>query len=130
MKYSASQEFDIFKSNVSHQLKQAGSDLEFMKIILQEHRIEHHWNDRQFDRALYYYSMIQYFCRKHHWDDHDLFPELKIAKLPVMLVPTGAYLRDLLNKDNEYSCCKRMEKNAIPEFVAHNIAEGELYDAA
>lgn len=130
MEYSSSKEFDIFKSDVCHQLKRSGSDLAFMKIILQEHRIEENWNSSKIERALYYYSMIQYFCRKHDVNGSDLFPELKKVKLPVMLVPTGAYLTDRLNKDEQFTCCKKMVENAIPEFAAHNIAEGDLYDVA
>ena len=101
-----------------------------MKIILQEHRIEHNWNNQQIERALYYYSMIQYFCRKHDWDDQAIFPELKDVKLPVMLVPSSSLMIDHLNKDDNFTCCQKSVENAIPEFVAHNIAVGELYDVA
>ena len=128
MEFKASMDFDLFKSNVCHELKSTGSDLEFAKIILREHRIEDCWNNKKYDEALYYYSMIRYFCRIHAWKGIVLFPELQTAKLYYTVVPCGAWLTDRLAKDKSYTSCKECVKNAIPEFIDHNIAEGDIRD--
>ncbi len=127
LKVCCSKEFDWFKSETCHELKRLG-DAKFVYSVLQEKRIPDCWKQRKYLEALYYYSMIKYLLRIHHVQAEMPYPGLAHIKLHSVCVPSGATIWD--NDDPDMKMCHWCIDHAIPEFMEHNIAEGDIRDVA
>ncbi|MDX8419700.1 MAG: hypothetical protein SOI44_05795 [Lactimicrobium sp.] len=127
LKVCCSKEFDWFKSETCHELKRLG-DADFIYAVLHENRIPNCWKEGKCFESLYYYSMVKYLFRIHHLSYEMPYKDLEHIKLKSVCVPSGAVMWDA--HDPAMKMCHRCIDQAIPEFMEHNIAEGDIRDVA
>lgn len=116
------QDFEIFKSEVAHSIK-SKSQIGFLLEVLQSDIIERYWTENHRIQALYLLSMVDYLSRINHVPLCTKYDELRKARIEPMIVPlSGKLISAVLGKDAyDYSDC-------IPEFLAHGIIEGDIFN--
>lgn len=115
-------EFELFKSNVCQMIKNKDSQIVINEI--RRNLIDEYFDDEEYDKALYLVAMIEYLCRR---DSLKKIPEIdkyKGIKLSKLVYPAGVELVTRLLKNDDYK--KKALNNAEPEFLKHNIVEGEI----
>ncbi len=115
--------FDLFKSNVYHDWKSLG-DKEFLKKHLSRDTVTSYVTSNKPKEALYLLSLVDHLCIRLHVPVPKEYEELRQMKLSKLQVGQGIYL---LLKTRIKTISSLIEE-AIPEFLAHNILEGELED--
>lgn len=128
--FVCSRDFDMFKSNVCHELKRFRDDELFIATIFKEDRISQCWNNEKYLEALYYYSLIDYLRRVNNLNFNMPYEKLKDVKLKKVVLPTEVIMVDDLDKNYDYPTCKACIKDSLPEFIKHNIAECEVRNVA
>lgn len=108
-------DFQTFRNELHHELKEKG-DLETVVNILEDRRIDYYLAQNQYLFSLYLLSLIDYILKRDGYAVPSEYHELRLKKLS-----EPYYVGDHLFW-KEYNDC-------IPEFVQHNIYEGDLYDA-
>ena len=115
--------FDLFKSNVCHEL----SDLDykaFLKKHLSNNTVEKYYKENKVLESLYLLSMIDYLCQSHNIPLVKQYNYLRECKLDKLYVPKSIYLL-LKSKSAKIS---ELYNNSINEFINHNIMEANIYD--
>ena len=110
--------FEIFKSNMCHQLKSLG-DFEFMKELLTTSIVEDYWNNQQILEALYLVCMFDTLCEKYHMKTHKKFSAVRSHKITPPVYPLDVRM----GLDSKEGC----EKVALPIFKEHGIMEVDIY---
>ena len=119
--------FTTFKSNVCHYVKDMG-DIEFLINVISSDKIYEYFNKKWYPEALYLLGMVDYLCRENGLPLLEDYDELRKAKLDEMVFPIGILLLcDMKNSDEPK---ERSLKEAIPEFLRHNIIESEIRNVA
>ena len=115
--------FDLFKSNVCHEL----SDLDykaFLKKHLSNNTVEKYYKENKVLESLYLLSMIDYLCQSHNIPLVKQYNYLREYKLDKLYVPKSIYL--LLKSRN--AKISELYNNAIKVFLEHNILESNVFD--
>lgn len=124
-KLYCSVEFDLFRSNVCHDLKRHG-ELGFILKILEERLIDNHWNNKEYFEAFYLLAMLDYLSKRNSVELCQNYNRIRIMKLPYMIYPTSVVTHaKVLNIPINKLC-----KDAISEFLKYNIMEGDVFDVA
>ena len=115
--------FDLFKSNVCHEL----SDLDykmFLKKHLSNNSVEKYHKENKILESLYLLSMIDYLCLSHNIPLVKQYNDLREYKLDKLYVPKSIYLL-LKSKNTKLS---ELYNNSIKVFLEHNILESNILD--
>ena len=115
--------FDLFKSNVCHELL----DLDyktFLKKHLSKNTVEKYYKENKVLESLYLLSMIDYLCLSHNIPLVKQYNNLREYKLDKLYVPKSIYL--LLKSKN--AKISELYNNSINEFINHNIMEANIHD--
>ena len=116
-------QFETFKSNICHAVKDLG-DLEFIKSMLESGRIRVLFEREWYPECLYLLAMVDYLSRENDLPLCSEYEELRRMKLQRTLFPAGILtLCATLNGDEPKL---RSLREAIPEFLRHNIVEAEV----
>jgi transcriptional regulator with XRE-family HTH domain len=119
--------FEIFKSNICHRVKDMG-DIDFLMDVIKSDRILSYMDMRWYREALYLLAMVDYLCRENSLPLHEDYAELRYMRLSDTLYPAGILiLCDALKSDEPK---EESLRNAIPEFLRHNIVENEVRSVA
>lgn len=113
-------EFELFRSNMSHRLKELG-DYEFAKELLTTSIVEEYWNNKQILEALYLVCMFDTICEKYHMKTHAKFSEVRSHRITPPVYP----LEVCMGLDSKEGC----EKASLPIFKEHGIMEVDIYSA-
>lgn len=119
-------DYDIFRSNICHELKEKGNN-KFILEIIENNRIRELYDKKWYPESLYILAMIDYLCRIENLPlakDYDDIRELKLDK-PVF--PGSVIVMYNTLKDEKIK--QEAIDNSIPEFISHNIVEGNIFDA-
>jgi len=119
--------FEVFKSNICHSVKDLG-DIDFIMDVIKTDRILNYLDMRWYREALYLLAMVDYLCRENSLPLHEDYAGLRCLKLSDVIYPSGILILCAALKSNE-----PMEKSlreAIPEFLRHNIVESEVRNVA
>jgi len=117
--------FDVFKSNVCHQVKDMG-DISFLIDTLESDRIRRYFNKGWYPESLYLLAMVDYLSRENNLPICQEYNDLRSKRLAEPLFPLGVVMASAVTKNDrwkENSLCY-----AIPEFLRFNIVEGEIRD--
>ena len=123
--FTFNEEFDLFKSNLCHELKERG-EKEFLKKYLSNNDVIKYFEQNRYPESLYLLSMIDYLCQKFNLPLPLNYQHIRIMKLKKIYVSKSIYLL-LQNKQVKVS---DLYKESIPVFLKHNIVEADLYDIA
>jgi hypothetical protein len=117
------QPFEAFKSNVCHFVKSMG-DKEFIKEVIKTDVIvkclEKEWNLE----ALYMLAMVDYLCRENGIPLYGEYEIIRHVKMEEIIYPGGVIILSAAMNSEEPK--ERSLREAIPEFLRHNIVEAEV----
>ncbi len=116
-------DFELFKSNVCHRVKEMG-DLDFIMDLLVNDTIWEYYRKNRYPESMYLLGMLDYLSRVNDVPQCTDYDELRKFKFEKPIYPAGVLIKaDILNNrdiiDEAY-------KDAIPEFRAFNIIEGDI----
>ena len=115
--------FDIFKSNVCHQVKDLG-DIPFIIQLLQSNQIRELYEKKWYPEALYLLAMLDYISRENNVPICKNYNDLRSCRLQKMIYPSSvAILCKAMNSDKPK---KEIIRTAIPEFLRFNIVESDV----
>ena len=116
--------FDLFKSNVSHELVEL-SDINFLKKHLSNNTVFRYFKNNKLVEAVYLLSTIDYICTNHNLPLAKEYDEVRKLKMKKLYVSKSVYYL-LKSKKEKIS---DLYKESIPSFLEHNILEANLYDS-
>jgi len=115
--------FEWFKSQTCHLVKDMG-DLNFIISTLENDKITEFWKKGWYAECLYLLGMIDYLSRENNLPLCDKYVEMRHAKLSKPIYPAGVLALSAVYKNETPN--KESLKEAIPEFLRHNIIESEV----
>lgn len=115
--------FETFKSNVCHSVKDHG-DLDFLIETLETGKIRALYEKEWYAESLYLLAMTDYLSRENGFPLCAEYDDLRHAKLQKTIFPAGVLAMCAALKSDE----PKLEslREAIPEFLRHNIVEAEV----
>ena len=119
--------FEVFKSNVCHEVKDMGQ-IDFMKKLLINNDIQKYFDKGWQLEALYLLGMLDYLSRINDIPLCSNYNSLRKYKFAETIYPTGVLLISEVTKNSNYK--KQALEKAIPEFLRFNIVESEIENVA
>ena len=116
-------DFELFKSNTCHRLKQLG-DIEFVIELLEEDYIRKYYRKKWFPESLYLLAMLDYISRENNIPLCTKYDDMRTMKLKSVLFPASVLVAARVTKNDELK--HRSINEAIPEFMRFNIVESEV----
>ena len=120
-------DFEWFKSNERHRLKEMG-DFEYIIEAVKEDYIVKCWEKKWYLEALYLLGMLDYLCRINGIPVFKRYDSIRGSKMNHVVYPIDIILSDRLSKCSGDK--KKSIELSIPEFIRHNIVEVEVRDIA
>lgn len=117
--------FELFKSNVCHQVKNLG-DIAFLEKMLVEDHVSLYYKKQWHPECLYLLAMIDYLSRINNVPLYSKYEYLRKAKLEDPIYPSGILAICSVEKSDRMK--QKALKDSIPEFTRHNIIETEIRD--
>ena len=115
--------FETFKSNVCHSVKDMG-DLDFLIDTLETGRIRALYAREWYAESLYLLAMVDYLSRVNGFPLCSEYDDIRRAKLRRTIYPAGILAMCAAFKSDEPK--SKSLREAIPEFLRHNIVEAEV----
>lgn len=115
--------FDLFKSNVCHQVKEQG-DIDFIIHALEDDRIRSYFERGWYFESLYLLAMLDYLSRLNHVPLCTRYDDLRHSKLSEVVYPSSVLVAAAVAKSDRVK--KQSISDAIPEFMRFNIVENEV----
>lgn len=115
--------FELYKSNVCHQLKELG-DIDFIIETLQTDNISKYYKKRWYAECFYLLAMLDYICRENNVPTVSEYNHLRAKKLTKPLFPSSILTACMVSKSSQPKTEALMY--AIPEFKRFNIIENEV----
>lgn len=115
--------FDLFKSNVCHELNRL-KPIEFLKKHVSENSVETYFKQNKRLEALYMLSMIDHLCEENNLPLIKEYDAVRSYKLNKLCVPKSVYL---LLKSNTVKISDLFNES-INTFASHNIMEAHIND--
>lgn len=117
--------FELFKSNVCHQLKLLG-DVQFLIQELEADNIRSYYGRGWYPESLYLLAMVDYLSRINGIPLCNKYDDLRHAKLEKTIYPSSITAMAAASGDDQIR--KEASTAAIPEFMRFNIVESEVRD--
>ena len=115
--------FEWYKSQTCHLVKSMG-ELDFIINMLKNDKITELWNKKWYAECLYLLGMVDYLSRENDLPLCDRYDNMRSVKLPKVIYPADILAMSAVFDSDE----PKLEslKEAIPEFLRHNIVESEV----
>lgn len=120
---SDSGDFEIYKSNICHLVKDKG-DIDFIIDILKENQIRTYWERKWYRESFYLLAMVDYLSRENDLPLCNDYEDIRNCTLSEPLYPRDVILAAKL--DASLDVKEQCLKEAIPEFMRFNIIESEI----
>ena len=121
--YVVRPDFELFKSNVCHQLREKG-DIDFMIDLIEGGLIIEYYERNWYPEALYLLAMLDYVSRENDIPICRDYDEIRNCRLSRPAYPASVIAMCAAAKNDAPK--EAAKQNAIPEFLRHNIIEGEV----
>jgi len=115
--------FETFKSNVCHAVKDMG-DMDFLINTLETGKIRELYDREWYAESLYLLAMVDYLSRLNGFPPCAEYEDIRRAKLQKVVFPAGVLAICAAYKSDEPK--SESLREAIPEFLRHNIVEAEV----
>ena len=115
--------FETFKSNVCHAVKDMG-DLDFLINTLETGIIREYFEREWYAESLYLLAMADYLSRENDFPLCSEYNDIRHARLHRTVFPAGILAMCAAYKSDDPKSVSLRE--AIPEFLRHNIVEAEV----
>lgn len=116
-------DFELFKSNVCHRLKELG-DAEFIIEVLEKDEIRKYYEKSCYIESLYLLAMLDYISRENNVPICSKYDEMRKMKLKNTVFPAGVLTIAAVTKNEKIK--EQAIKDSIPEFIKFNIVESEV----
>jgi transcriptional regulator with XRE-family HTH domain len=116
-------DFEIFKSNTCHRLKELG-DIDFLIDLLEEDHIRKYYAKKWYPESLYLLAMLDYVSRENDIPICTQYDDMRQLKLKRVLYPSSVLMAAKVSRNEEVKA--RSIREAIPEFMRFNIVESEV----
>ena len=116
-------DFELFKSNTCHRLKELG-DIGFVVELLEQDIIRKYCKKKWYPECLYLLAMLDYISRENNIPICAQYDDLRSLKLKKILFPASVLMADRVAGSGELR--RRSLREAIPEFMRFNIVESEV----
>ena len=116
-------DFELFKSNVCHKLKECG-DVEYMIEILEGDEIGIYYRRKWYPEAFYLLGLLDYLSRVNAIPVCTDYNAMRMQKLDKVIYPQSVRMMAAIKNSKEP--LRQARKEAIPEFLNYNIVEGEV----
>lgn len=116
--------FDIFRSNICHQVKIKG-DIDFLIEELEKNRIRRYYDSGWYPESLYLLAMVDYLSRENGISLSNEYDDLRRCCLEEPVYPSSLLVASHLQGEE---VLEKARDNAIPEFKRFNIIENEVRD--
>ena len=116
-------DFDLFKSQMCHRLKEM-DDIEFMIDLLESNKIRDYSEKKWWPECVYLLAMLDYLSRINDFPLVKEYDDLRKCKLKKTIYPASVVVLDVLIKDRDIKAEALQE--SIPEFRRFNIVEREI----
>lgn len=120
-------DFEAFKSNIRHNLKELGFK-QFIISTLKSDDITKYMTKKWYPEALYLLAMLDYVSRINKIPLCTKYDSYRHAKLDKIIYPASVISQAQIMKNN--SLYEKYKAEAIPEFLQFNIVENEVFDIA
>lgn len=118
-------DFELFKSEVCHQLKELG-DTEFIISLLESDAIRKYYDKQWYPEALYLLAILDYVSKVNDVALCTDYDDLRNKKLQEHIYPSSIIAQALVTGDETIKI-KAIEES-IPEFIRFNIVEKDVRD--
>jgi transcriptional regulator with XRE-family HTH domain len=115
--------FEWYKSQICHLVKSMG-DLDFIIDTLESDKITGLWNKKWYAECIYLLGMLDYLSRENDLPFCDRYDHLRSIKFQKVIYPAGILAMSAVFDSDELK--QECLKEAIPEFLRHNIVESEV----
>jgi len=115
--------FETFKSNICHAVKDMG-DVDFLINTLEAGKIRELYERGWYAESLYLLAMTDYLSREIGFPLCAEYNDIRRAKLQRLVFPAGVLAICAAYKSDEPK--SESLREAIPEFLRHNIVEAEV----
>ena len=115
--------FELFKSNVSHSLKELG-DIDFLIKTIESDEITVYYQRGWYPECLYLLAMVDYISRINEIPLCNAYEKYRSMKLNKKLYPMGIVAACAVSDDENLKA--QAELNAVPEFLRFNIIESDV----
>lgn len=119
--------YDQFRSDVAHVLKHVG-DRQFVDLLRQHDWIKCCLIEKKYVYSLYLLSLYDFLQNKVGQPLDKKYEKLRSVKLHEPLYPADSYMLESVNSSYAEKLKHYQIQNAYPEFLIHNIVEGDLYN--
>lgn len=116
-------DFELFKSNVCHNLKRLG-DIDFLIDVLKSDEIRSYYQKKWYVECFYLLAMVDYISNENDIPLCEEYNDLRQLKLDKMVYPAGIVAMSYVSKSDDVK--NLALKEAIPEFLKYNIVESEI----
>ena len=116
-------DFELFKSNVCHLLKELG-DIQFLIETIKNDEINMYYKRCWYPECLYLLAMVDYISRLNDIPLCTNYNQIRLLKLKKKIYPVGVELADMVSNNDKMK--NKAELSAIPEFLRFNIVESEV----
>lgn len=116
-------DFELFKSNVCHQVKELG-DVPFIIQVLESNDIRSYHRRKWYAESLYLLAMLDYISRENNVPYCTDYDDLRKCKLAEPLYPASIRAAYQVSKNEDIK--QQAYREAIPEFIRFNIVESEV----
>lgn len=123
-------EFELFKSEICHMLKELG-DVEFVTKIVRERWIDQYWERKWYPESFYLLAMLDYLSLLYNVPKLENYNEQRKFKLEKIIYPRDVLFLEKVMPDKQYKKrileeCKNNPCSA--EFLKYSIVEGDIRD--
>lgn len=115
--------FDLYKSNVCHQLKELG-DIHFIVSVLESNDIRNYYKKKWYPEAFYLLAMLDYISRLNNIPLCTEYDDLRHQKLKKIIYPSSVIAIYAINRVERVK--DKAFEDSIPEFKKFNIVESDV----
>ena len=115
--------FELFKSSACHRLKEYG-DKGFICDVLSSGEIRTYYNWKWFPEAFYILALLDFVSRENNVPLCSDYDDIRKQKLPEPVFPLSVLSACCAMNNDEIKTSALRE--AVPEFLRHNIVESEV----
>lgn len=118
-------DFELFKSNVCHELKRL-SDIDFIIKTLEENNIRKYYEKRWYKESFYLLAMLDYVSRINGVPICENYSDIRMQSLSETIYPSSVIAQSAVSNNN--AAKEKAFREAIPEFIRFNIVENEVFN--
>ena len=118
-------DFDLFRSNICHELKELG-DIKFIIQTLEDDDITLYFSNKWYPECLYLLAMLDYISKENNVPICDKYDYIRKYKLDSPVFPASI---NALAMTTDKKIKEKAIKESIPEFRRYNIIEKEVRNA-